>query len=357
MNNIFDILKIMELFRLSLLYNKIERERSNKHTLREKRERSKKMDWKRGILAAAVFGTALCGRDVKGAENPLRAVIFYQSQIWVQDINIMYQIADSIKENLGDSEDVALSAYRIENMEMSELIQAAVNMQTDVVLYYGIDSEKAMENYEILAEHGIRLILVDGDVEESGRYAYIGTDNYGAGVQAADFIAENWAENTSVAALAPVFDTSLCSVGARLEGFKEEMKEKKLDIAAYCETSYNSLTAITEIEKLLDEQPDLTVLYCTEAVSGQAAADVVAERGLEDQLTVITYDINQRIEKDLMEGNLDLTFSQDIDRIGKSCAETLLELANDRDKESGEDVLFSCIPVKKEDLENSENEK
>lgn len=34
------------------------------------------------------------------------------------------------------------------------------------------------------------MILVDGDVEESGRYAYIGTDNYGIGEEAADFLAE-----------------------------------------------------------------------------------------------------------------------------------------------------------------------
>ena len=99
-----------------------------------------------GILTAAVLGAVICGEYVEAAEDPLRAVIFYQSQIWVQDINIMHQIADSIEDNLGDTEDVALSAYRIENMEMSELMQAAVNMKMDVVLYYGINSEKAMEN-------------------------------------------------------------------------------------------------------------------------------------------------------------------------------------------------------------------
>ena len=309
------------------------------------------------ILTAAVLGAVICGEYVEAAEDPLRAVIFYESQIWVQDINIMHQIADSIEDNLGDTEDVALSAYRIENMEMSELMQAAVNMKMDVVLYYGINSEKAMENYEILAEHGIRLILVDGDVEETGRYAYIGTDNYQAGVQAADLVAENWEESTAVAVLAPSFGTILCSVGARLKGFEAEMKERNLAVTAYCETSYDSLTAITEIEKMLDENPDLTVLYCAEAVSGQAAADVAGERGMEDQLTVIAYDSNQRMEKDLMEGSLDVTFLQDIDSVGKSCAQALMELAANREKESGENVSFSCIPVRKEDLENRKNEK
>ena len=34
-----------------------------------------------------------------------------------------------------------------------------------------------------------------------------------------------------------------------------------------------------------------------------------------------------------------------------------MELAANREKESGENVSFSCIPVRKEDLENRKNEK
>lgn len=44
-----------------------------------------------------ISGTAA---DAAGESTPLRAVIFYQEQTWIQDINIMQQIAQSIQKNL-----------------------------------------------------------------------------------------------------------------------------------------------------------------------------------------------------------------------------------------------------------------
>ena len=95
----------------------------------------------------------------------------------------------------------------------------------------------------------------------------------------------------------------------------------------------------------------MDVLYCAEAVSGQAAADVLRELGREDDLMVLTYDINSRIQEDLMEGALDITLSQDTEAVGQACADLLLELAKNRGMEEGTDVFFSCIPITSEDLE------
>lgn len=315
------------------------------------------MKWRRKIVTGFVLpilfaaaGCAVWADSQKEAEEPLRAVIFYQAQIWVQDINIMQQIAQSIEAGLEGHSEVALSCYGTEEMSMTDAMRAAVNMKTNVMICYGLDSEEARRQYQILADHGIRVIMVDGDVKESGRLAYIGTDNYGAGIQAAEIVLEERGAESSIAVLAPSLETRLRSVGARLEGFDAAAAENGMKIEAYCETTYDSLTAIERIESLLDEHPDLDVLFCSEAVSGQAAADVIDERGLNDEILVITYDRNQNIEDDLRCAALDVTLVQDTEAIGRSCAEILIALAEDRTIEKAEDVLFPCIPVTLEDL-------
>lgn len=316
----------------------------------------KKVWVKVALLSACFFMTGYSRKLAlaRETEEPLRAVIFYQSQIWVQDINIMEQIARGIQKGLEGHAEVALSCYGLGNMTMSDVMEAAVNMKTDVLIYYGLNSQEALTEYQKLADHGIRLILVDGDAKESGRFAYIGTDNYNSGIRAAELVAEKSGTDTSIAVLAPDMETSLRSVGARLEGFKEGAEQNGLKITSYCETTYDSLTAIEKIEELLKEYPNLEVLFCAEAVSGQAAADVLGEQGLAEEITVMTYDRNENIEKDLKNQVIDVTFAQNTEEIGKACAKQLIELAENRSMETGTDMMFDCIPITAKDLEEEE---
>jgi len=288
--------------------------------------------------------------------KPLRAVIFYQEDTWIQDINIMHQIAQSIQKNLEDHPEVALSCYGTENMSIVEAIKATLHMKADVILCHGMDSEDARAGYQNLQEQGIQIIMVDGDVKDSGRFAYIGTDNYEGGVQAAKTVLEEKGKEAKIAVLAPSLTTGLRSVGARLDGFEDAAEEKEMNITAYCETTYDSLTAIQNIEQLLKSNPDLEVLFCAEAVSGQAAAEVVEEFELQDQMMVITYDRNQRIEEKLKNGTIDLTFAQNTEEIGKACAEQLIAMAADCKMEQGKDVLFECIPTTLQELEEEKDE-
>lgn len=301
-------------------------------------------------LTAAVF-PCLDAFASSQREEPLRAAFFYSREIWVQDINIMQQIGNSIANALEDAPEVSLSCYGTDSLTMDQAVRAVISMETDVLFYYGLDSENAKINYQRLLDHGIRLILVDGDIEESGRFAYIGTDNYQSGRQAVELIQQEAGADARVGVLAPDIDTALCSVSSRLDGFLTAAREAGLSVEGTCETTYDSLSAIKSIRKFLETYPDVDVLYCAEAVSGQAAADVLRELGREDDLMVLTYDINSRIQEDLMEGALDITLSQDTEAVGQACADLLLELAKNRGMEEGNDVFFSCIPITSEDLE------
>ncbi len=276
------------------------------------------------------------------AEEPLRAVIFYQEQTWLQEFNIMHQIADKTQSALEGHPEVALSCYGVASMDVVQSIQAAIDMQADVLLCNGVNSEKCLAAYAQLHEAGVRLILVDGDAPEAGRLAYIGTDNAQSGAWALNWIADRCGQAARIAVLMPALNTSLCSVGARAAQFEKSAAEKGAMIVTKCETSYDSLEAIRRIGAMLDEHPEINVLYCTDAVSGKAAATLVQERALCDKITVITYDRFEQIDTYLESGAVDVTLTQNTEAVGTVCAEMLIRMANGEDIE---DLDFECIPV------------
>ncbi len=276
------------------------------------------------------------------AESPIRAVIFYQEQTWLQEFNIMQQIARETQSALEGHPEVVISCYGTESMDIVKSVQAAIDMQADVLLCNGVDSEKCLAAYEQLKEAGIQLILVDGDTSKIERYAYVGTDNAKSGSWALNWILERCGQSACIAVLIPTLNTSLCSVGARAEQFEKSAEECHANIIAKCETSYDSLEAIHRIGAMLDEHPEINVLYCTDAVSGKAAATLVQERGLCDKMTVITYDRFEQIDAYLASGAVDVTLTQNTEAVGKACAEMLLHMAEGK---NGEDTSFECIPV------------
>ena len=276
------------------------------------------------------------------AEKPLRAVIFYQDQTWLQEFNIMRQIAYETQSALDGKSEVVISCYGMEAMDIVNSVQAAIDMQADVLLCNGVNSEKCLAAYEQLSEAGIHLILVDGDDPEIGRLSYVGTDNAQSGAWALNWILEHCGKEACIALLMPSLNTSLCSVGARADQFERSAAEQQANIVTKCETSYDSLEAIRRIGAMLEEHPEINVLYCTDAVSGKAAATLVQERGLCDKMTVITYDRFEQIDTYLESGAVDVTLTQNTVAIGKACAEMLLRMSEGK---NGEDVYFECLPV------------
>ena len=291
-------------------------------------------------IVAALWMTLVC-MDA-AAQAPLRAVVFYQDRTWLQEFNIMRQIALKTQTALEGQNQVALSCYGLETVSIEKTVQAAIDMQADVLICNALDSENALAAYAKLNEAGIQLLFVDGDNKKAARYAYVGTDNAESGRWALDWIIEHCGQDASIALLMPTLNTSMCSVGARAEQFLKRAEERGAAITAECETSFDSLEAMRKIGIMLDEHPEIDVLFCTEAVSGKAAATLVQERGLCDEITVITYDRFARIDEYLESGAVDVTLTQNTEAIGTMCAQTLIRMAENA---NSEDVYFSCLPI------------
>ena len=149
------------------------------------------------IVMSVIPAGVINGADAEEAEQPLRAAIFYTTETTFQDINIVYQIANSIEENLGRQEDVAFSRYSKDELSYTQTFEAAQLMHMNLLLCSGFEGEAYKEKYQSAQDADMSFVMIDGDVPDSGRLSYVGSDNYGSGKAALEFILQQAAERES----------------------------------------------------------------------------------------------------------------------------------------------------------------
>ena len=315
------------------------------------------------IVMSVIPAGVINGADAEEAEQPLRAAIFYTTETTFQDINIVYQIANSIEENLGRQEDVAFSRYSKDELSYTQTFEAAQLMHMNLLLCSGFEGEAYKEKYQSAQDADMSFVMIDGDVPDSGRLSYVGSDNYGSGKAALEFILQQAAERESdhkirIAVLTPSRNTGLMSIRDRYEGFMDAAESREnVEIAAVEETSFDYGEAVAKTEELFARDKELDAVFTTEAICGQAAADVLKAEKAERRISVITYDMNSNIRKCIEDGSITMTLEQDTDQIGEAVASLLMKLSQvpeEKWQEEAHDRLFPCIVQTAETLEKAE---
>ena len=148
-------------------------------------------------------------------------------------------------------------------------------------------SDELNEKLKEISESGIPVVLVDTDAKESGRDAYVGTDNYRAGRLAAQMIAEEMnGEGDCLIILTKVENANQAE---RYDGFAEGLKDQGMALGAYLEMTGDKLALQEGLEKALEENPAIRGIFCAESSSSRRLWPILQQMGRED-LTVIGFD-------------------------------------------------------------------
>ena len=304
-----------------------------------------------GVLLAG------CAEVQEKEEEVLRCITFYCS---IKGVNsTISAVARSMEEQLKGQEEIQLSNYNLSADLYGSLeykVDTAIALDMDVMILSGSLSEDDEEACQKLKEAGILLILVDGDKEESGRYAYIGTDNFQAGQETARMVAQQF-KQCKVAIVSSPHGTGRDTSSSRYQrrqGFLTEAEEQEnISIVGECICSTETLDSIKTIRNFLDEYPQTNVLFCTDSASGVSAAKVVAERGLEDTMYVICFDMPVQVKEEIQRGSIDAAVIQDTEQIGAACIEVLKEIQRgDYSTQDGK-ITIDCKMVTQENIEEN----
>lgn len=194
---------------------------------------------------------------------------------------------------------------------MADIYDSAILAQMDGIICVGFDQDALGEKIDAAAQRGIPTVCIDGDVPASERIAYIGTDNYAAGVQAAKSLLALSPEPGAVYVIYPGYVTPQFS--ARAQGFIDIIQQQEgysatvagNDIGPEQWENYADLA-----RSILLAHDNVTALFCPGTSAAVRIARIVLEEGLRDQVRVICMDDYEAILQAVQSGLIDVTIVQ-----------------------------------------------
>ena len=187
------------------------------------------------------------------------------------------------------------------------------------------------EEMQRLAESGLPVITVDGDINSElfphARPFYIGTDNAIAGRllgTAGKKVLESRGINSGGFIQFTGF-TDNDNARARMNGCRDALGEAYQEIDRMVDT-FDHARARDNVRTALVNHPDVRALVGIWAYNAPAIAEVVQERSIRDQVTILTFDAAAAAIEHMAAGRIDCMIVQNPFEMGVQAARLLLAM-------------------------------
>ena len=247
------------------------------------------------------------------APEELRTVVFIpkatESTFWLA----LLQGARDAAEELGGYNEVEYQGVA-DQRDISGQVSVVENMvsrQVNGILLAATDATALSPAVEQAVENGIPVITVDSGVESDAPLAYIETDNLAAAEVAADTLAELINEQGVVGDIG--ITAGSVTGQQREDGFRDRMNEAYPDIEVL-EVQYSACdpsTALDIANDMLTGKPDLNGFYGACDGAGVGAGQAVNQRGLGDQVRIVSFDVTPEEFQLFLDGYIDALIVQD----------------------------------------------
>ena len=225
----------------------------------------------------------------------------------------------------------------------AEQIQEMIEEGIDAIILSPVDWEKITESLKALKAAGVKIINVDTQVKEIEYVdAYIGSDNYSAGVICGEDLIKRCPDGGKVVILECPTQNS---INDRITGFEETLAtaEKGFEVVAREDTGGEFEKALEASQRILKENPDVVAIMCGNDQLAVGAKTALNLAGLGNVL-VYGVDGSPDIKKELKKPQSQIagTAAQSPIGMGKSAAKLALDVleGNDYEEETYEEVFM-----------------
>ncbi len=212
-----------------------------------------------------------------------------------------------------------------------KMVEDAIDRNVGAIVIAPNDVDGLNVTLDKAVSKGIPVITIDSDVTYEGRLAYIGSDNVSAGAVAAREVKEQLPDGGDIAIIGHV-EKSQTAI-ERISGFKEELagdevpvdvaisdtagrnktakvKDSKYHVVAvkYCENELE--TANKQAKAIMQNYPDVKLIYGTNENSTTGICDAVAEMGKTGEIKVIGFNASDKEVAYIQDGTLSGTIVQ-----------------------------------------------
>lgn len=156
---------------------------------------------------------------------------------------------------------------------------------------------------------GIPVVLFDSDAPESKAYSFLGTNNYNAGVTAANKMAELLNNRGKIAVITLPNQQNHID---RSRGFQETMKKEYPEIAIISirDGKGDQLVSRNAATDLLKQHPDLNGIFATEANGGVGVGEATLSLKKEEQVKIVSFDTDKQTLDMVKDGTIEATMAQ-----------------------------------------------
>ena len=167
----------------------------------------------------------------------------------------------------------------------------------DGIIVAGDISDEFIEAISQATESGINVISCKYDILENDRAAFVGTNNYKFGVDAAKLIAQ-LSKDGEMVDLAIVLSEDYGKNGAlnpSTQNIMTGMGKQPINIVSTLHGTSELLGAEDQIRTTLTEHPDIDVILCTNAKDTISAVNVIRERNLVGKVSIVGTGMTEQI--------------------------------------------------------------
>lgn len=253
-----------------------------------------KMKRMMGFLLLLVGLLVGCGSQLQRseiAESPYKP----EDMIRVTFVNPMMNNPywDMIQKGVEDAAseydvDVKVTGSKNTDIEShTKALETAIAAQVDAIVTVAYDSKSFISIINRAVDAGIYVVLVDTDSPDSERSLYIGTQNWRAGYLAGKTMARAMDDQATIGIITGSFEQS--NLNERIGGFQDAVGEYEcMEVVSIMEGNSDRLKIEEQIERAIQEHPDLNAIFCTEGYGAVGVGKALEQN--DEELLVIGFD-------------------------------------------------------------------
>ncbi|OUP49127.1 substrate-binding domain-containing protein [Lachnoclostridium sp. An181] len=243
-----------------------------------------------------------------------------------------------------------------EDFEMQNvMIKNAIDREVDAIIISAIDYNQSVELLDKAADSGIKVVVVDSDVNSDKVSQRIGTDNYAAGQQAAEILLKKGEGNLRIAVVN--FDENTENGQEREKGFLDTIiKEPGAIIEKRIKVPSDRVETKERTIEMLKENPNIDAIVTFNEWTTLGVGDAVKEIGQQTDIAVVGFDNHIAAIEMLEAGTIDALIVQNPFAMGYLGVKSAWELSTGN-RGASEKKVTETVTVTEENMFDSKCQK
>lgn len=238
----------------------------------------------------------------------------------------------------------------------NEFIREAVENGTEAIVFSAISYKDNAQAIDEAISKGVKVVVIDSDVDSAGVSLRIGTDNVGAGRKAAQAILNSEQEKICVGIVN--FDKVSQNGQERELGLREVLEEdRRVQQIVTINVAADETEACEQAKLLIQENPQLNVLVGLNEPLSVGVAMAVNQENAADRVRVVGFDTNVTCIDLMQQGVVTALIVQNPYAMGYLGVEMACALLNGESVASDELMDTSTSIVTKENMFTIESQK